>query len=129
MKLARFIALAALSLAAFAQEGPKNLDIIHAKYNGKPFYSYGTERPAPTGVWVAVYLLDHETRAVEITLTYQTTTTLGKTLSRTSTQVVNRIFPFPLWVSAYFPVGDVEMKSITATALVQTESRTISSES
>jgi len=129
MKLARIFLLAALSIAAFAQELPKNLDIIHAKYSNEGIYNYGQAGPRTTGVWVAVFLLDTEIHAAEVTVNYEATTKRGNRVSRTSTQIINRRYPFSSWASSYFPVGDVEVKSITATALVETESNTVSNES
>ena len=126
MKLARIFLLAALSIAAFAQELPKNLDIIYAKYNNEGIYGRWQAGPRTSGIWVGVFL-DEGIYSVEITLRYEAPSNRGTPTSRVATQIVGRHYSFSSWVGTCFPVGEAEMLSITATALVATESNTISS--
>jgi len=114
MKLARIFLLAALSIAAFAQELPKNLDIVYFNYDNELLINSGLPGVRTIGIWVAVFIPDPDVYAVEVRMEYKDT----KGIRRSADQIVRRPYPSQVcWASVYFPLGKVTVRSITATAL------------
>ena len=120
MKLARIFLLAALSIAAFAQELPKNLDIVYFNYDNTLIANAFVPGTGTSGVWIFIWLNDPDIYALDVQMRYEDSEGAPHSIS----QIMRRPFQQPGWVIQYFTVGKVDTKGITVIALKAGETRT-----